>query len=134
MPRAGPPSHRMGASCVIARLALVLALIPFCSYGRVQRLQRVAFASSLPSTEGTACLVAAASIMRRCRPAVLLPRWALFAEPEDLLGATQADVVREAPLGCIAFMVPLSEDNFVVRVLTLCKGWVPDPLLALLFL
>ena len=91
---------------MIARLALVLALIPFCSYGRVQRLKGVAFASSLPGTEGTACLVFAGSIIGHCRPAMLLPLWALVAEPEDLLVAVQAGVVREVPVGSVAFMVP----------------------------
>ena len=107
---------------MIARLALVLALIPLCSYGRVQCLQRVTSASSLPSTEGTARLVFASSIVRSCSPAVLLPRWTLVAEPPDLLIALQSGVVGEVFLGCIAFMVPLCQNSFAVRVLTLCKG------------
>ena len=107
------------------------ALIRLCSYGRVQRLQGIALASSLPSTEWTACFVFARSMSRPCRPAVLLPLWTLAANPEDLLVAVQAGVVREAFVGCVAFMVPLCQARFALRVLTLCKGWVPDPLLGL---
>ena len=59
-------------------------------------------------------------------PAVLLPCWALIAEPEDLLAAAQAGIVREVILGCIASMVPCCQDSFAVRVLTLSKGWVLD--------
>ena len=121
----------MRASSVIARLALVPGKVPLCSYGRVQRLQGVAFARSLPSTDWTARLVFAGSIVRRCRPAVLLPRWALFAEPPDLLGALQAGVVREVFVGCVAFMVPFRQARFALRVLTLCKGWVANLLLGL---
>ena len=66
---------------------------------------------------------------RHCRPAVLLPRWALVAAPEDLLVAVQAGVVREVLVGGIAFMVPFCQAGFALRVLTLCKGWVPDPFL-----
>ena len=92
-------------------------------------MQGVASASIMPSTEGTACLVLARSISRPCRPAVLLPCWALVAELEDLLVAVQAGVVREVPVGRIAFMVPFCQESFAVRVSTLCKGWVPDLLL-----
>ena len=130
MLRAGPPSHIMGASSVIARLVLVLVLIPLCSYGRVQCLQGIASASCHPNTEGTACLGFARSKIRHCRPAVLLPRWALAAKPEDLLVAVQAGVVREVLVGCVAFMVPFCQACFASRVLTLCKGWVLDLTLA----
>ena len=51
--RAAPPSHIVGASSVVAELAFILAMVPFCSYARVKRLQGVAFARSLPSTEWT---------------------------------------------------------------------------------
>ena len=91
---------------MIARLTLVLGIVPLCSYGRVQRLQAVASSSSHPSTEWTACLAFARTIIRHCRPAVLQTRRALVAEPEDLLVAVQAGVVGEVPIGCVAFVVP----------------------------
>ena len=128
--RCGPPSHKIGAGSVIARLAWVLALIPLFSYGRVQRLQGVALASSLPSTSRTAGFAAAIPVIRLCRPAVLLPRWALVAEPENLLVASQSSVVGKIPLQLIAFMVPFCQDSFAVRVMTFCKGWMLDLLVA----
>ena len=80
------------SSCVIAGLALVLGMVPLCSYARVQCLQGVAFASSLPSTKWTACFAAASAPARLSRPAVLLPCRALGAEPEDLLAAVRPRV------------------------------------------
>ena len=52
--RAEPPSQVGGATGVIARLAFILGTVPLCSYARVPRMQGVAFASSLASTEGAA--------------------------------------------------------------------------------
>ena len=91
---------------MIARLALVLAVIPLCSYGWVQHRQGVAFASNLPNTDGTACLVMAGSMQWLCRPAVLLPRYAIIAKLEDLPAAPQSNIVGEHPLQRIAFVVP----------------------------
>lgn len=51
------------------------------------------------------------------RPAVLLPCWALGAEPEDLL---HPYLVSEMPLNCIAHVVPLCQEG----LLALCKGGV----------
>ena len=87
MLRGRPPSHKVRASSVVGWLTFILGIVPLCSYGRVQGVQGVAFASSLPSTEGTACLAAAISQIRHGRPAVLLSCWTLVAEPEDLLAA-----------------------------------------------
>ena len=69
-------------------------------------------------------------MIRHGRPAVLLPHWALAAEPEDLLVAVQAGVVREVPVGCVALMVPFCQARLASRVLTLCKGWVPNMIFA----
>ena len=52
--RAGPPSPVAGVSSVVAGLPLVPVMVPLCSYVRVERLQGVASACSLPNTEGTA--------------------------------------------------------------------------------
>ena len=65
--------------------AVYLQRDSICSYAGVDRLQGVAFASSHPSTEWTACLAATSPAGRLCRPAVLLPHWTLGAEPKDLL-------------------------------------------------
>ena len=73
---------------------MVPAIVPVCSCVRVERLQGVAPASSSPSTVWTACLPATGSIVRLCRPAVLLPCWALGAEPEDLLATSQLCIAR----------------------------------------
>ena len=59
MLRADPPSQVAGAKSVVTGLALILDIVPFCSYVRVQLLQGVAFAGSVPSTTRTACLAAA---------------------------------------------------------------------------
>ena len=99
--------------------ALVPLGVPLCSCGRVQRLQGVAFTSSMSSTEWTACLLAASSMIRHCRPAVLLPCWALGAQPEDLLVALQLCIVRRVPSSCIALVIPLCQET----VLALCKCW-----------
>ena len=122
--RAEPPSQVGGGSSVVTGMALVLSIVPLCSYVRVQRLQRVAFASSVASTARTACLAAAITAEGRSRPAVLLPCLAVGAEPEDLLAALHPGVLRKVPLGCIAFMVPLCQKSSALRVLALCKGWV----------
>ena len=95
-----------GAGSVVAGLVLILTVVPFCSYVRVERLQRVASASSLSSTEGTACLDTASPIKWLSRPAVLLTCWALGAEPEDLLVAFQPYFVRIVSLSGIAFVIP----------------------------
>ena len=110
------------ASSVIAGLALVLAMIPLCSCGRVERLQGVASASSMPSTAWTARLIASSPGCRRSSPAVLLSCWALVAEPENLLAASQPDFVWKVPLLCIATVVPLYQQDRV-----LCNGWMLDP-------
>ena len=117
-------------SRVIAGLALVLGVVPLCSYVRVQRLQGVASASSVPGTAWTAGLATASSMLWHCRPAVLLPCWALVAKPEDLLAAFQSGIVGKVSLWWIAFMVPSCQDKFAVRVLTLCKGLTLAGLLA----
>ena len=129
MLRADPPSQVGGAESVVTGLALILGIVPLCSYLRVQLLQGVAFASSVPSTARTACLAAAISLAGRSRPAVLLPCWAVCAEPEDLLAASHPGVLRKVSLSCIAFMVPFYQKSSASRVLALCKGWVLDFLL-----
>ena len=48
---------------MVAGLACVPGMVPFCSYARVVRLQGVACASSLPSTEWTPCLAAASALV-----------------------------------------------------------------------
>jgi len=53
-------------------------------------------------------------------PTVLLPYWALGAEPVDLLAAFQADLVWVVPVTGIASVIPLRQE----RVLALSKGWV----------
>ena len=116
--RAEPPGQMRRA-----RLALVLCIVPLCSYAWVQRLQGVASASSMSSTEWTACLAAAHLRIRHCRPAVGLPCWAIGAKPEDLLVAFQPGVVREVRQRCI---VPLCQKIFASRVLAVCKGWLLD--------
>ena len=105
-------------------------MVPFSSYARVVRLQGVAFASSLPSTEWTPSLAAASPAVGRSRPAVLLPNWALGAEPENPLGASQSGVVLKVSLRCVAFMIPFCQKSSCSRVLGVCKGWVLDMLLA----
>ena len=122
--RAGPPSQVGGAYSVIAGLACVLGIVPLCSYVRVQRLQGVASACSLSSTEWTACLVAGCTIVRLSRPAVLLSCWALGAEPEDGLAALQRRVGRELPQERVLFVVPLCQASSCLWVLGLCKGWI----------
>ena len=82
-------------------------MVPLCSYARVQCLQGVAFASSLPSTAWKARLWAASSAAKHSRPAVLLPCWALGAEPEYLFVAFQTGAEGKFPTRCIAFMIPL---------------------------
>ena len=57
---------------------------------------------------------------------MLLPCWALVAEPQDLLVAFQPDIVGEVPLRCIACMVPFCQKSFASGVLTLCKGRLPS--------
>ena len=101
-------------------------MVPLCSYVRTQGLQGVTLASGMPSTDWTACLNAVISLVRWCRPAVLLPCWALVAEPEDMLVALQPGVVGKVALRCIAFMVPLCQEGFHLRVPGLCKGWLPS--------
>ena len=120
--RAGPPSHVLRASSVIAGLTLVLAVIPLRSYARVERLQGIALADSMASAAWTARLMLVSMVVRPCSPAVLLACWALVAEPEDLLAASQPDFVREVALLCIAPVIPLGQQDRV-----LCNGWVPDP-------
>ena len=61
---------------------------------------------------------------------MLLPGWALVAEPEDLLGASQSNIVGEVPLQWITYMVPFRQDRFARNILTLCKVWVLDLLFA----
>ena len=97
-------------------------MIPLCSYARVERLQGIALADSTASAAGTARLMPASTVVRLCSPAVLLACWALVAEPEDLLAASQPDFVREVSLFCIAPVIPLGQQDRV-----LCNGWVPDP-------
>ena len=104
-----------------AGLVCVLAVVPLCSYVRVECLQGVAFTSSPPGTEWTARLVAAGAIHRRSRPAVLLPCWALDAEPENVLVASQPDAVGIVSLSCITYVIPLGQE----RVIALCKSWMP---------
>ena len=127
--RAGPPGHVMRASSVVAGLAFTLPMVPVYGYARVERLQGVAFTSSLPSTARTAWFAATGSTKRRGRPAMLLLCWALAAKPEDLPTAFQPDFVREEPLICIAAVVPLCQQDRV-----LCNGWVLDPLVGLCIL
>ena len=117
--RAGPPSHAARASSVIAGLTWVLVMIPLCSYARIERLQGVAFARSMASTEGAAYFAARGSTVRWGRPAVLLSCWTLLAKPVDLLGAFPPDFVRKVPKVCIALVIPLSQQNRV-----LCNAWV----------
>ena len=114
---------------MITGLTLVFGVIPLCSYVRVQCLQGVALASIPPSTDWTACLVTASLLIWCYTPAMLLPCWALGSEPEDLLGASLSSVVGKVALRCIALMVPLCQDSFASRVLTVCKCWVLGPLL-----
>ena len=92
-------------------------MIPLFSYARVERLQGVAFARSMPSTDAAALFAAISSAMRWGRPAVLLAFWAVGAEPEDLLATFKPDFVRKVPLVCIA--IPLCQQDRV-----LCNGWV----------
>ena len=108
---------------MVAGLAAVLGVVPLCSYVRVQRLQGVALTSSLPSKKETARLAAACPAEGLCRPAVLLPCWALGAEPEDLDVAFQLDLVRAIPSKCISLVVPFCQE----RMLASCKCWVHDP-------
>ena len=97
-------------------------MVPLCSYGRVERLQGAAFTSSHPSTAWTACLIGTSLVIWLCRPPVLLSCRALVAEPEYVLVASQPDFVRQVPLLCIVFMVPLCQQDRV-----LCNGWLLDP-------
>ena len=99
---------------MIAGLTLVLAMIPLCSYARVERLQGIALAGSTASAAWTACLRPVSTIVRPCSPAVLLPCWALVAEPEDLLAAFQPDFLREVALLCIALVIPLCQQDRVL--------------------
>ena len=119
---ASPPSQMRRASSVVAELALVLGMIPLCSYVRVERLQGVAFASILPNTKRISLSAWLHAITRLCRPAVHLPCWAMGAEPEDLLVALQADFVRKTPMLCIIRVVPLYQEGSPFRTLALCKG------------
>ena len=80
--RAEPPGQVAGARGVVAGLAFTLGLVPLCGYARVLCLKAVALAGSLPSTERTACLAAVHSITGPRKPAVLLPCWAVSAQPE----------------------------------------------------
>ena len=105
--RPGPPGQVGGASSVVAGLAVVLAVIPICSCVWVGRLQGVAFASSMPTTEWTAIPCMGSSSVRVSRPAVHLPCWALGTEPEDLLGTFQPYFIRKVFLSCVALVVPL---------------------------
>ena len=111
---------------MIPKVTLVLAMIPLCSYARVERLQGVASARSMPSTNGAALF---AVISSWGRPAVLLACWALGAEPEDLLNTFQPDFVRKVSLVCIAFVISLGQQDRV-----LCDAWVLKPLCILCFL
>ncbi len=52
---------------------------------------------------------------------MLLSRWALDAQPEDLLVASQPDTIRKVPVLCIALVIPLCQQDRV-----LCNGWVLD--------
>ena len=61
-------------------------------------------------------------------PAVLLPCWAVGAEPEDLLATFQADFVRKVPMLCVASMVPLSQEGSHFMILALCKSGLLDHL------
>ena len=128
--RATPPRQMRRAGSVVIGLIFILAVVPLCSNVRVHRLQRVAFANSLPSTERAACLVAASSLVGNCRPAVLLPCWTAVAEPENLLITLLGSVLGKVSPRCIAFMVPFCQKSFASRVLAVCKGWVINPLLA----
>ena len=127
--RAGPSSDVVRASNVIPKVTLVLAMIPLCSYARVECLQGVASARSMPSTNGAALFATISSAIRWGRPAVLLACWALGAEPEDLLSTFQPDFVRKVPLVCIVFVIPLSQQDRV-----LCDAWMLKPLCSLCFL
>ena len=114
---------------MIAGLTLVFGVIPLCSHVRGACLQGVALANILPGTEWAVCQAAASSLIWCYTPAMLLPCWALGTEPEDLLGASLSSVVGKVAMRCIALMVPLCQDSFASRVPTLCKCWVPGPLL-----
>lgn len=118
--RAGPPSQVKRSSSVIVRPALVFTVVPVCSCARVKRLKGVAFAGSPASTEGTARQTTASSVLGCSRPAVLLPCWALAADPEDLLAASQCHLVRPESLSCIAMVIPLCQKGMIA----LCKAWV----------
>ena len=77
----------------------------------------------MPSTTGAACLIGTGSAKWLCRPAMLLTRWALVAKPENLLVTFQPDFIRRMPMICIAFVIPLCQQDRVLG-----NGWVPDPL------
>ena len=103
-------------------------MVPLCSCVRVQRLQGIASASNLPSTDWAACLLLASSMIRSCRPAVLLSCWAFGAEPMYLLVAAQGYVVRILVLGSVLLMIPLRQKSSCIRILALSKGWAFDEL------
>ena len=105
-------------------------MVPLCSYVRTQGLQGVTLASGMPSTDWTTWSARLAAITRPCRPAVLLSKWAPETEPENLLAALQSNIVGKVPLRCVAFMVPLCQEGYHLRVPALCKGWLLDDVLA----
>ena len=124
MLRADPPSQVGGGSSVVTGITFILGIVPLCSCVRVQLMQRVAFASSVPSTAWTSWSGGLHTITGPCRPAVLLSCWAVKAEPEDLLVTFQSSIVGKILLKCIAFMVPFCQESSAWRVLAVCKGWV----------
>ena len=130
--RAEPPCQVARASSVVAGLVFVLGIVPLCSYVRVQRLQGVAFASIPPSTKWTSCSAWLHAITGPCRPAVLLPCWAIGAEPENLLVASQTYFIRKVPMLCIMRVVPLCQESSHFRALAICKGRLRDLLLVFL--
>ena len=121
--RADPPDQIPGVSRVVTGLTFVLAMVPLYRYARVECLQGVAFACSLPSTEWAACFMTISTIERWHRLAVLLACRALVAEPEDLLGTSPLDLIRKAAVVCVVLVIPLCQQDSV-----LCNGWVCDPL------
>ena len=54
---------------------------------------------------------------------MLLPCWALGAEPPDVLVALQSSGMRKVVQMCIVIVIPFSQEG----VLTLSKPWTLDP-------
>ena len=118
--RAAPPSKVMRASRVIAGRICIPDVVPFCSYGRVEGLKRVALACCMPSTVRAACWELASPVVRHCRPAVHLSCWTLWTQPVNLLVASQLGGMGKSIFCFIACVIPLCQE----RVLTPYKGWV----------